>query len=102
MINTHNNIENQFLPQSKKELILEIQLNGKLKFDVLLYHIYNHLNITYRIVNAELEYVDEKDFGQVQLKVLSDSVALEKLENYLREFRIVSHHIELIQKREVS
>lgn len=63
MIYKQENNANAFVPRTAKEITLEIELNGKIRFDMLLYTIYNHYNITYKIVHAHIEYLDGNILG---------------------------------------
>lgn len=91
-----------FFPKSTKEIILEIELNGKIRFDILLYTIYNHYNVSYKIVNANIEYLNGSNFGNVKLLLNISQDQIEKIENYLREYKLLSSRIDVLQKKEAS
>ncbi|WP_312765066.1 NIL domain-containing protein [Epilithonimonas sp.] len=91
-----------FFPKSTKQIILEIELNGKIRFDILLYTIYNHYNVSYKIVNANIEYLNGSNFGQVKLLLNITQDQIEKIENYLREYKLLSSRIDVLQKKEAS
>lgn len=91
-----------FFPKSTKEIILEIELNGKIRFDILLYTIYNHYNVSYKIVNANIEYLNGSNFGNVKLLLNINQDQIEKIENYLKEYKLLSSRIDVLQKKEAS
>jgi len=91
-----------FFPKSTKEIILEIELNGKIRFDILLYTIYNHYNVSYKIVNANIEYLNGSNFGNVKLLLNITQEQIDKIENYLGEFKLLSCKIDVLQKKEAS
>ncbi|MFC4165687.1 NIL domain-containing protein [Epilithonimonas zeae] len=91
-----------FFPKSTKQIILEIELNGKIRFDILLYTIYNHYNVSYKIVNANIEYLNGSNFGNVKLLLNISQDQIEKIENYLREYKLLSSRIDVLQKKEAS
>ncbi|WP_333852143.1 NIL domain-containing protein [Epilithonimonas sp.] len=91
-----------FFSKSTKEIILEIELNGKIRFDILLYTIYNHYNVSYKIVNANIEYLNGSNFGNVKLLLNINQDQIEKIENYLREYKLLSSRIDVLQKKEAS
>jgi len=100
MIYPSENKNNPFYLNSAKEIILEIELNGKIRFDLLLYTVYNHFGIIYKIINAELEYINGNNFGNVRLLLKVDNDSLSELENYLQKNRLVNSKIEVLQKKE--
>lgn len=100
MIYPSENKNNPFYPNSEKEIILEIELNGKIRFDFLLYTVYKHFGIIYKIISAELEYINGNNFGNVRLLLKVDNDSLSELENYLHKNRLVNSKIEVLQKRE--
>lgn len=91
-----------FVPRLTKEIILEIELNGKIRFDVLLYTIYNHYNISYKIVNAHIEYLNGNNFGNVKLLLTISQEELLKIESYLAQYKLLSSRIDVLQKKEAS
>lgn len=91
-----------FFPKPTKEIILEIELNGKIRFDILLYTIYNHYNVSYKIVNANIEYLNGSNFGNVKLLLNINQDQIEKIENYLKEYKLLSSRIDVLQKKEAS
>jgi len=91
-----------FFPKSTKQIILEIELNGKIRFDILLYTIYNHYNVSYKIVNANIEYLNGSNFGNVKLLLNISQDQIVKIENYLREYKLLSSRIDVLQKKEAS
>ena len=91
-----------FVSRLTKEIILEIELNGKIRFDVLLYTIYNHYNISYKIVNAHIEYLNGNNFGNVKLLLTISQEELLKIESYLAQYKLLSSRIDVMQKKEAS
>ena len=102
MIYPNENNNQALYAGSEKDILLEVDLNGKIRFDVLLFAIYNQLNIPYKIINADLEYINGNNFGNVhpQLKVNSSSVT--ELDDYLKKYKLVNSKIDVIQKKEAS
>jgi ABC-type methionine transport system ATPase subunit len=102
MIYKQETTANNFLPKSTREIILEIELNGKIRFDILLYTIYNHYNVSYKIVNANIEYLNGSNFGNVKLLLNITQDQINKIETYLREYKLLSSRIDVLQKKEAS
>lgn len=99
---TQETTGNNFLPKSTREIILEIELNGKIRFDILLYTIYNHYNVSYKIVTANIEYLNGSNFGNVKLLLNITQDQINKIESYLNEYRLLNSRIDLLQKKEAS
>jgi len=78
----------------KKELILEVELNGKMKFEHLMNTIYNQFGICHRVLSANVEYVNGLSFGSVQLYINVNSDDFEKLEFYLYKNKLLSTAVE--------
>ncbi|WP_415328794.1 NIL domain-containing protein [Chryseobacterium sp. MMS23-Vi53] len=78
----------------KKELILEIELNGKMKFEHLMNAIYNQFGICHKVLSANVEYVDGRSFGPVQLYINVNSEDFEQLEFYLNKNKLLSTTVE--------
>lgn len=95
MIYPNENKNNLFYPKSEKDIILEVDLNGKIRFDILLYTIYNQLGIIYKILSADLEYINGNNFGNIQLQLKVNNDSLENLENYLQQYKLVNSRIDL-------
>lgn len=74
----------------KKELILEIELNGKMKFEHLLDVIYDQFGICHRVLSANVEYVEGCSFGSVQLYINADSDDCRELELYLNDNKLLN------------
>ena len=87
---------------SEKDILLEVDLNGKIRFDVLLFAIYNQLNIPYKIINADLEYINGNNFGNVHLQLKVNSSSVTELDDYLKKYKLVNSKIDVIQKKEAS
>ena len=103
MIYKQETFGNNFVPKTEKEIILEIELNGKIRFDLLLYTIYNHYKINYKIVNANIEYLNGNNFGNVKLLLKITEEEINKIENYLGEYKMMSCKIPVLQqKKEAS
>ena len=102
MIYPNENSSKAFFTNSEKEIILEVDLNGKIRFDILLYTIYNQLGIIYKIINADLEYINGNNFGNIQLHLKVNDVSLNRLDNYLKKYKLVNSQIDVTQKKEAS
>lgn len=102
MIYPNENDKKAFFSIKEKEIILEVDLNGKIRFDILLYTIYNQLGIIYKIINADLEYINGNNFGNIRLMLKVNHDSLADLENYLQKYKLVNSKIDVIQKKEAS
>ncbi|KPE52040.1 NIL domain-containing protein [Chryseobacterium indologenes] len=80
----------------KKELILEIELNGKMKFEHLMNAIYHQFGICHRVLSANVEYVDGYSFGSVQLYINVNSEDYQLLESYLNKNKLLSTTVEYL------
>ncbi|MBB6371953.1 NIL domain-containing protein [Chryseobacterium shigense] len=78
----------------KKELILEIELNGKMKFEHLMNTIYNQFGICHRVLSANVEYVNGYSFGSVQLYINVNSDDYQQLEFYLNKNKLLNTMVE--------
>lgn len=96
MIYTQDALGHNFVPKPSKEIILEIELNGKIRLDMLLYTIYNHYKINYKIVNAHIEYLNGNNFGNVKLNLTITDDEINRIENYLSEYRLMSCKIPVL------
>ncbi|MDN4013178.1 MAG: cysteine methyltransferase [Chlorobi bacterium] len=83
----------------KKEWILEIELNGKMKFEHLMNTIYQQFGICHKVLSANVEYVDGRSFGTVQLYINVTSEDFKKLEFYLEKNRLLSTTVEYICRK---
>jgi len=83
----------------KKELILEIELNGKMKFEHLMNTIYNQFGICHRVLSANVEYADGRSFGSVQLYINVNSDDFEELELYLNKNKLLSTTVEYVCRK---
>ncbi len=83
----------------KKELILEIELNGKMKFEHLMNTIYNQFGICHRVLSANVEYVNGRSFGSVQLYINVSSADFEELEIYLNKNKLLSTTVEYVCRK---
>jgi ABC-type methionine transport system ATPase subunit len=102
MIYPNENNNQAFYAGSEKDILLEVDLNGKIRFDILLYTIYNQLGIIYKIVNADLEYINGNNFGNIQLQLKVNDASLDHLDSYLKKYKLVNSKIDIIQKKEAS
>lgn len=80
----------------KKELILEIELNGKMKFEHLMNAIYHQFGICHRVLSANVEYVNGYSFGSVQLYINVNSEDYQLLESYLNKNKLLSTTVEYL------
>lgn len=83
----------------KRELILEVELNGKMKFEQLMNTIYNHFGICHRVLSANVEYVNGRSFGSVQLYINVSSEDFDKLELYLNKNKLLSTTVEYVCRK---
>lgn len=83
----------------KKELILEIELNGKMKFENILSVMCNQFGIYHRVLSANVEYIEGRSFGSVQLYINANSDDCEKLELYLNKNKLLNTSVEYICRR---
>lgn len=84
---------------TKKELILEIELNGKMKFEHLMNTIYNQFGICHRVLSANVEYAEGRSFGSVQLYINVNSDDFEELELYLNKNKLLSTTVEYVCRK---
>ncbi|KFE98254.1 NIL domain-containing protein [Chryseobacterium luteum] len=78
----------------KKELILEIELNGKMKFEHLMNAIYNQFGICHRVLSANVEYINGNSFGSVQLYINVSTEDYQQLEFYLNKNKLLNTMVE--------
>ena len=102
MIYPNETRNKNYYATTEKDVILEVSLNGKIRFDILLYTIYNQLGIIYKIINADLEFINGNNFGNIQLLLKVNSDSLINLENYLQQYKLVNSRIDVQQKKEAS
>lgn len=84
---------------SKKELLLEIELNGKMKFEHLMHTIHNQFGICHRVLSANVEYVNGYSFGSVQLYINANSDDHQKLEIYLNKNKLLNTTVEYLCRK---
>lgn len=93
----------QSMPQNvnliKKELILEVELNGKMKFDYLLNIIYQQMGMCYKVLSADVEYVNGNDFGSFQLYLNATSEDFQQLEFFLNKNKLLNTTVEYICRK---
>jgi len=85
--------------QPRKEWILEIELNGKLKFEHLMNTIYNQLGICHKVLSVNVEYLNGRSFGSVQLYINVSSDDFEQLEYYLYKNKLLSTTVEYVCRK---
>ncbi|MCJ8152235.1 cysteine methyltransferase [Chryseobacterium sp. SSA4.19] len=83
----------------KKELILEIELNGKMKFEYLMDVIYRQLGICHKVLSVNVEYINGRSFGSVQLYLNINSADFEQLEYYLYQNKLLSTTVEYVCRK---
>lgn len=83
----------------RKELILEIELNGKMKFEHLMNTIYSQFGISHRVLSANVEYVNGNSFGSVQLYINVNSEDFQQLEFYLNKNKLLNTAVEYICRK---
>ncbi len=83
----------------KKELILEIELNGKMKFEHLMNTIYHQFGICHKVLSANVEYVNGRSFGSVQLYINVNSDDFKELELYLNKNKLLSTTVEYVCRK---
>lgn len=85
--------------QPRKEWILEIELNGKVKFEHLLNVIYDQLGICHKVLSVNVEYIKGRSFGSVQLYINVNSADFEQLEYYLLQNKLLSTSVEYVCRK---
>lgn len=78
----------------RKELILEIELNGKIKFEHVMHAIYQQFGICHKVLSANVEYVNGRSFGTVQLYLNVCPDDFEQLEYYLNKNKLLNTTVE--------
>lgn len=88
----------QALPKNvnliRKELILEVELNGKMKFDHLLNAIYQQMGICYKVLSANVEYMNGNNFGSFQLYINATQEESQELEFFLNHNKLLNTTVE--------
>lgn len=84
----------QALPKNghliKKDLIIEVELNGKMKFDHLLNAIYQQMGICYKVLSANVEYMNGANFGSFQLHLSATPEESQQLEFFLNKNKLLN------------
>lgn len=80
-------------------MILEIELNGKMKFEQLMNTIYNQFGICHKVLSANVEYVNGRSFGSVQLYINVSSEDYDALEVYLNKNKLLSTTVEYVCRK---
>lgn len=83
----------------KKELILEVELNGKMKFEHLMNAIYSQFGICHKVLSVNVEYINGRSFGSVQLYINVSSEDFEQLEYYLCQNKLLSTTVEYVCRK---
>ncbi|KPH12628.1 NIL domain-containing protein [Chryseobacterium sp. ERMR1:04] len=83
----------------KKELILEIELNGKMKFEHVMNTIYHQFGICHRVLSANVEYVNGYSFGSVQLYINVTSEEYQELEFFLNKNKLLNTTVEYLCRK---
>lgn len=83
----------------KKELVLEIELNGKMKFEHLMNTIYHQFGICHKVLSANVEYVNGRSFGSVQLYIKVNSDEFGQLEWYLNKNKLLNTTVEYVCRK---
>lgn len=93
----------QALPKNilliKKDLIIEVELNGKMKFDHLLNAIYKQMGISYKVLSANIEYMNGADFGSFQLRITANNEEFQQLEFFLNKNKLMNTSIEYVCRK---
>ncbi|MCY0979032.1 cysteine methyltransferase [Chryseobacterium wangxinyae] len=84
----------QTLPKNgrlaKKDLIIEVELNGKMKFDHLLHVIYQQTGICYKVLSVNVEYMNGANFGSFQLHIKANEEESQELEFFLNKHKLMN------------
>jgi len=83
----------------KKELIFEIELNGKMKFENILNAMCNQFGIYHRVLSANVEYIEGRSFGSVQLYINANSDDCKQLELFLNKNKLLNTSVEYICRK---
>ncbi len=82
------------LPSIKKELVIEIELNGKMKFENLLDCIHIQMGINYKVLCANVEYKNGANFGSFQLYLKVTAEEYSQLEFFLNKNKLLNTTVE--------
>lgn len=74
----------------RKDLIIEVELNGKMKFDYLLNEIYLQMGICYKVLSANVEYMNGANFGSFQLHIKANAEESQQLEFFLNKNKLMN------------
>lgn len=97
--NTNLQILQSKIHLPKKELIVEIELNGKMKFEHLMNTIYNQFGICHKVLSANVEYMNGNSFGSVQLYINVSSEDYQQLEIYLNKNKLLNTSVEYLCRK---
>ncbi|MGC4129382.1 MAG: cysteine methyltransferase [Bergeyella sp.] len=101
MLHTHLSTSNNNLNGSRKTLLLEIELNGKIPLENILNTIYEKFGFVYKIITAEIEFYNGQNFGIVQLEIETEYDKHHELEHYLNRSKLLNTFIEYRTKKAV-
>lgn len=82
------------LPFIQKEFVIEIELNGKMKFEHLLDCIHMQMGISYKVLCANVEYKNGANFGSCQLYLKVTAEEYSQLEFFLNKNKLLHTTIE--------
>ncbi|MBW7675998.1 NIL domain-containing protein [Chryseobacterium chendengshani] len=91
-------LPNNVLP-IKKDLIIEVELNGKMKYDDLLNAIYQQMGICYKLLSANVEYKNGANFGSFQLRITVNTEEFQQLEFFLNKNKLMNTSVEYICRK---
>jgi len=74
----------------KKDLIIEVELNGKMKFDDVLNAIYQKMGICYKVLSTNVEYIHGESFGSFQLRIQANAEESQQLEFFLNTNKLMN------------
>jgi len=83
----------------KKDLIIEVELNGKIKFDDLLNAIYQQMGICYKVLSANVEYENGVNFGSFQLRITVNTEEFQQLEFFLNRNKLINTSVEYVCRK---
>ena len=94
MLFAHTFASENEIPEIKKEILLEIELNGKVRFDSILNEIYHKLDIAYKIVVADVEFFGDQNFGNIKLLLNVSNKQFQDLQTFLAEKKLMNTSVE--------
>lgn len=82
--------------RGKKEHLLEIEFNGKVRFDFILKEVSSRFGIIYRIVSADIEFCGNQNIGTMKLRIEANREQVHELQDYLNAKRLLSSFVEVV------